>query len=113
MDDATINWKIAERMGLKEVQCDDVEEDATILVWIELRDTTGKKYRGDFASSLDAMAEAEATYTPDELSRAMWEIAKERAKEPLIGLEWWLRIPARTRAIAFLAATKNRSVSNE
>jgi hypothetical protein len=101
MDDATINWKIAERLGLKEVQCDDVEEDATILVWIELRDAAGKKYRPDFATSLDAMAEAEASLQHNEMCVY---VARLRT-----GADWeGVTAPARTRALAFLAATENR-----
>ena len=82
-------------------------DDATILVWIELRDTTGKKYRGDFASSLDAMAEAEATLTSEE--RFMYGAYIADGRE--CGVGHWdtlLFAPARTRALALLAATKNR-----
>lgn len=114
MDDATINRMVMERLGLKDVQCDDVDEDGTILVWIELLDAAGKKYRPNFATSLDAMAQAEATMTLLERTNYINELLPDIDTYIQYADEWLLlTVPARTRAMAFLAATKNRSVSNE
>lgn len=103
MDDAEINRAVAERLGWKEDW-----SDGTFWGWTH-RPTSRFFVDSppDFVTSLDAMAEAEATLTSEE--RFMYGAYIADGRE--CGVGHWdtlLFAPARTRALALLAATKNR-----
>lgn len=68
--------------------------------------------RHDFATSLDAMAEAEATLTASEWRDYATLITSGLPDRVCKPIEIWralLSVPARTRALAFLTATAGRS----
>lgn len=117
MDDAAINRAVAERIGW-------AEASGGIMVQADGR-WLPKSGLPNFATSLDAMAEAEATLSESERARqaaAMLDMPKEMVPEPPsaeviatsrltmfdMGVIVGLVAPARTRALAFLAATQNR-----
>lgn len=92
MDDATINRTIAERLYA--------------VAYLPART--------DFASSLDAMAEAEASLTPEERQAYPRALGGEELKYCSNMQKWieaWVYAPARTRALAFIDATKGREAS--
>ena len=100
MDDAAINRAVAERLMWKP------DSDG----WNYWDHPDGARRHWEwfkFAASLDAMAEAEATLTSEE--RFMYGAYIADGRECGVG-HWDTLVfaPARTRALALLAATKNR-----
>jgi hypothetical protein len=108
--DERINAEIAKRLGLKPYDMDKVFVDTrSIHYWTEWRDSKGKKFRTDFATSLDAMAEAEATLTTDE-RRVYIDtlLPDDDDRVPYDECWFYLIAPARVRACCWLGATEGR-----
>ena len=102
MDDATINRTIAERLGWRGKD-----------FWL---DPDGKHHDPPprFASSLDAMAEAEASLTPEERQAYPRALGGEELKYCSNMQKWieaWVFAPARVRALASIDATKGREAN--
>lgn len=96
MDDAAINRAVAERLGWK--------PDSQGWNYWDHPDGSRRHWElFTFATSLDAMAEAEDAMTSDEEDRYCQLLA-----EQVGGTFHQITATAGTRALAFLAATQNR-----